>query len=346
MAQFARPDADQAAGSWTTTPLWSKVDEGSDGGDTISSDAVGSGSATTNADLRLSDVTDPVLSTGHIIRARWASSSTRDITPTCELWLGIPGTGTLIATLTGATLLDTTEVTDTYTLTGTEADNITDYTDLYLRLVGTGSGGGPGRSLVVEFCELEVPDASGGTTFFQTNTGSMTPAGALEIQVNKSLDGSVTATGSIEKLIQKLLDGSSTLSGDLSTQLVILSDVSGSSTLAGGLSKLIDKKFTGSTAPSGTIQKLIAKQLKASMTPSGGLQKRIEKVLDGSLTPTGTVITAVVILLQLAGQIVMTGALATLFIAGTGAVSKFLGKILKPILRPILKKIMKSHEDE
>ncbi len=159
MVQFARPDADQAVNSWTVTPLWSKVDEGSDGGDTIASDAVGNNINTSNGDLRLSDVTDPAVSTGHIIRARWASSSVRDIVPHCELWEGVPDTGTLRAALVGATLLDATEVTDTFTLTGTESDSITDYTDLYIRLWGRGTGGGPDRALVVEFCELEVPDS-------------------------------------------------------------------------------------------------------------------------------------------------------------------------------------------
>jgi hypothetical protein len=33
--QQIRPDADNAAGGWTTTPLWSKVDEASAGGDVI-----------------------------------------------------------------------------------------------------------------------------------------------------------------------------------------------------------------------------------------------------------------------------------------------------------------------
>ena len=34
-AQSVRPDADNAAGTWTTTPLWSKVDEAAAGGDVI-----------------------------------------------------------------------------------------------------------------------------------------------------------------------------------------------------------------------------------------------------------------------------------------------------------------------
>ncbi len=161
MAQFARPDADTAANSWVVAPLWSKVDEGSDGGDTISSDAVGNNTNTSNGDLRLSDVTDPEVATGHIIRARWASSAANDMTPHCELWEGVPDTGTLRAALVGAELLDTTELTHTLTLSAGEADSITDYTDLYIRLWGRGTGGGPARSLVVEFCELEVPDAAG-----------------------------------------------------------------------------------------------------------------------------------------------------------------------------------------
>jgi hypothetical protein len=37
--QTLRPDADTDADSWTTTPLWSKVDEASAGGDVITATA-------------------------------------------------------------------------------------------------------------------------------------------------------------------------------------------------------------------------------------------------------------------------------------------------------------------
>lgn len=37
--QSLRPDADNAAGGWTTTPLWSKVDEATPGGDVITATA-------------------------------------------------------------------------------------------------------------------------------------------------------------------------------------------------------------------------------------------------------------------------------------------------------------------
>lgn len=174
MATYARPDADQATGSWTTTPLWSKVDEGSDGGDTIASDAVGNGIETTKADLRLSNPTDPGHPLAHILRCRWASDSARDIDAICELWEGVPDTGTLIATL-AASLTDATEITSEYRL-NPASEVISDYTDLYIRLYGTGVGGGPSRSLVVEFCELEVPDALTGGYEIRVSAGNSTSA--------------------------------------------------------------------------------------------------------------------------------------------------------------------------
>ncbi len=179
MVQFARPDADQAAGSWTSTPLWSKVDEGLDGGDTIASDAVGNNTNTTFADLRLSDVTDPVSATGHVIRVRWASSASSDMTPHGELWQGVPDVGTLRAALVGAELVDTTELTHTLTLSAGEANSITDYTDLYLRLWGRGTGGGAGRSLVVEFCELEVPEPPGRVMSSLAGSGGLAGKGGI-----------------------------------------------------------------------------------------------------------------------------------------------------------------------
>ncbi len=265
MAQFARPDADQAAGSWTVTPLWSKVDEGSDGGDTISSELVANNIDTTKADLRLSDVTDPVSSTDHIIRARWASSSTRDITPSCELWQGIPGSGTLIATLAPAVLVDATEITDTYTLSGAEADNITDYSDLYLRLGGTGFGGGPSRALVVEFCELETGDAGTPPTL-KSVSGSLTPSGSLQKLVISGQDGSITAVGDLQKEIKFSLGGSLTAAGNVGK--LIKQTLDGSMTAAGDLATQFQ---AGSSFPTGwgRAQAITIDNTKVARTISG-----------------------------------------------------------------------------
>ncbi len=168
MAQFVRPIADIDGGSWSTTPFWSKIDEDIGGGGddvVVTSEVVGNNTNTSDLDLEGTNtgIDDPAVSTGHILRVLWASSSVRDIIGHFELWQGVPDVGTLIAEAT-VSILDATEVTTTHTLTGTEADNITDYNDLHFALWGRGLGGGPDRALVVDAAELEIPDAGGDAT--------------------------------------------------------------------------------------------------------------------------------------------------------------------------------------
>lgn len=182
MAQFLRPDADQATGSWSATPLWSKVDEGSPGDDTTIASA--DNSSPDDADLRLSDpAASPVVDTGHILRAAWNKSAAggHAINAVLELWQGVPGTGSLVATLSVTNIGDT-EVVSTYTLSTGEAANISDYTDLYLRVSRQGDTGGPPgnrRSLVVDFVELEVPDS---TQTFQKQFSETVTVGAAVVK--------------------------------------------------------------------------------------------------------------------------------------------------------------------
>lgn len=182
MAQILVPVADLATGSWTVTPLWSKVDDDSTvnpsgDGTTISSD---NNTSPDNADLDLAAGTDPNSSTDHILRARWNkdSSGGHVINAVLELWQGTPGTGTLIATLSvvGIGIL---EVESTYTLTGTEADSITDYSALNLRLSRQGdTGGNPNgrRSLVVDLVEFEIPDAGAAPVTIQASPATLSTA--------------------------------------------------------------------------------------------------------------------------------------------------------------------------
>lgn len=162
MAQYARPASDSATGSWSATPLWSKIDEGAAAEDDVVITSANNTSPD-DADLTTTNVTDPTIHTGHILRARWNKSASggHSINAVLELYQGAPTT-TLIATLS-VTDISEVEQTSTYTLSEAEAGNITDYTDLYLRVSRQGETGGPPndrRSLVVEFIELEVPDAA------------------------------------------------------------------------------------------------------------------------------------------------------------------------------------------
>ena len=147
MAQFARPDTDtnnvdaytdQAGGS---TNLYATIDE------TVAADAdyirtVPDPSSDVIV-FRLSDVTDPVSSSNHVLRVRAGTdqaSGGNAINLTAQLRQGYvnEGTpGTLIATLTQSPISDGSFTTYSLTLSGAEADAITDYTALFLRITLT-----------------------------------------------------------------------------------------------------------------------------------------------------------------------------------------------------------------
>lgn len=143
MAQNLRPDADITT-DWTTAPLWSKIDEVSaDDLDFISSSTSGH-----VAEVTLTNGTDPSSSTGHIIYWRRRGTATSLVV---TLYQG----ATLIATAPtdtgpGAVYADTS-----YTLSGGEADAITDYADLRIRFtLGAAVNTRVSQSL------FEIPDAA------------------------------------------------------------------------------------------------------------------------------------------------------------------------------------------
>ena len=145
MAQFARPSADtNNSGNYTdqaggSTNLFATIDE------TAASDAdyIRTGTDPTNAVYvtKLSNITDPVSSSGHILRVRAGtdvSSGGNQIDLTAQVRQGYVNEstlGTLIATLTQTNISAGTFTTYSLTLSAAEADAITDYTALYLRIV-------------------------------------------------------------------------------------------------------------------------------------------------------------------------------------------------------------------
>jgi hypothetical protein len=155
MSQFGRPSSDITVADWTTSPLWSKIDEA-----TFSdADLISSNNNTNNAcEVALSAVTDPLGNTGHVVRYRYrknaAAGNARDIT----VALVQGATVRASATHTG---ISETFTAGSFTLASGEADAITDYADLRLRFTPGGTTGGSGgnrRSVEVSWAELEVPD--------------------------------------------------------------------------------------------------------------------------------------------------------------------------------------------
>lgn len=144
MAQFARPSSDAYVGAWTNqagsgTNLYQSVDESvtsPNDADYVQSESAPASSPVVFA---LSAVTDPLSSTGHIVRWRRGKdlASGAQIDLTVEIRQGYvseASKGTLIATVTDTNIPDS-QTTTTYTLTGAEADAITNYAALFVRIV-------------------------------------------------------------------------------------------------------------------------------------------------------------------------------------------------------------------
>jgi hypothetical protein len=143
MAQFARPDNDfnnpdsytNQAGSGVD--IFQAIDETSfDDADYVRSPLV------PTADVyvaRLSDVVDPLVSTGHVLRYRYGKDAAAggQVDITVELRQGYvseASQGTLIKQIVHTNVGSGFTQND-YTLSGAEADAITNYSDLFVRIV-------------------------------------------------------------------------------------------------------------------------------------------------------------------------------------------------------------------
>jgi hypothetical protein len=157
------PDADlDNTGVWTTAPLWDKLTGpiGSDDGDEVVSDT--SPISTEPFTVSATTVADPLSSSNHILRARWAKATAAGANYDfhCELRQGYSSEaaqGTLIATVSLIAKTDTTLVTTSYTLSGAEADSITNYADLSFRCWAAKNGGGANRDCRIVDIEFATP---------------------------------------------------------------------------------------------------------------------------------------------------------------------------------------------
>lgn len=209
MAQFARPTADASIGTgWTdeaggTSALYTHIDDSPTS--PVDTDYLKkvNGTATTSK-FGLGAITDPAVSSGHIIRVRHQRVSAESNTFSVELRTSggalIATTGTINPTLS-------TWVNTAYTLTGTEADSITDYTTMQLWVVGTTQDFG----LNISGLEFETPNPISfadptaiagaeafGTAGIQRSSADASSIASLEAFGTASIQGSsVEAAGAL-----------------------------------------------------------------------------------------------------------------------------------------------------
>ena len=147
MPQYGRPSADtNNPGSYTdqgggSSNIYTTIDE------SVASDSDYIRTPTSPSSAvyvtKLTNLTDPVSSSGHTIRVRAGtdqSSGGQQINLTVQLRQGYVNEGspgTLIATLTQNNIAQGSFADYSYNLSGGEADAITDYTSLYYRIVMT-----------------------------------------------------------------------------------------------------------------------------------------------------------------------------------------------------------------
>jgi len=143
MPQFGRPSTDTTRDNWeeddgTTTSIFDQIDEViADDNDYIRT------VPTPTSDVyvtKLTTLEDPVSSSGHIVRYRYRKDA--DLGDQIDLIVQLrqgyvnEGTpGTLIASATHNDIPGNAWTAGSFTLSGAEADAITDYTNLYLRFV-------------------------------------------------------------------------------------------------------------------------------------------------------------------------------------------------------------------
>lgn len=156
--QTASPTSDVNAASYTTSPLWSKVDEATaSDSDYITSDPLRVGSD--SCILKLGSVTDPTVNSSHTLYVRAWRSPGIFLVPDFTFSLR-QGTSTVLATKTiPGTTITTAATTFALALTEVEASAITNYANLHVGLNDFSAV----YELNVSWIQLQVPNAPSNT---------------------------------------------------------------------------------------------------------------------------------------------------------------------------------------
>lgn len=161
-------DEDNSTYYWTSpgasTTHYTIIDDDTTCVGTSNADDISEDSGATYR-MTLTNATDPTSSTNHTWYCYAYRSSNKANTLTINLYQGttqINTTTTCSGTVTNGTP-GAKFPAGGCTLSGTEADSITDYTDLRIRVTATATSP---TDVFVDTCNLEVPDAAGGADEF------------------------------------------------------------------------------------------------------------------------------------------------------------------------------------
>ncbi len=197
----------------------------------------------------------------------------------------------------------------------------------------------------------------GGTAYYTTPSGTITPAGALANSAAKALSGSIASAGTMLRQAQKKATGAITPTGDMiraaskaasgtiasagSLVRAAMKAATGSVTPAGALPRAVSKPDAGLLAPTGSLGKSDARPFAGSTTPAGAMARQGQKRATGALTPSGTLTVLRAYATSLAGTLTPSGAMARAVakaLAGTltpaGALARAVSSVLRGSLTP------------
>lgn len=186
---------------------------------------------------------------------------------------------------------------------------------------------------------IYIPGAGGGTTYYQTCTGALTPAGALVRQVNKGLAGGVTPAGLVAKALSRSFSGGGASTGALLKKTS--RTLTGAATSAGSLASTKTKlaSLAGAAGSSGALVKQTTKTLAGTASSSGLLLKTLARTLAGTAASAGSVTSLKTKLASLAGTVSSAGALVRQTakslggtVASTGSLRKALSRTLAGVV--------------
>ena len=295
MAQLVYPTSD-VTNQWASGGF-GDIDEGGtpDDGDFANSSDAGD----ETLEVHIGDPTDPASSSGHIVHWRHvlidggvlagSAGSGADITVSLVQ-------GTTVIAGSGLLALDAVLAwTDaSFTLSGAEADSITDYPDLRIRFFAEGGGGSPTnrRGVGVSWAEFEVPDAASSTP--QALVATATATSTLTPLSKKVFAVGATATPALVKVLslKRILTAGATGTPSLSKKMSVVFAVTATSMaiLAGAtrFKKALSASVTGTATLSNkfTFREILA--VSAMATASFG--KKIFKILAATITATAAIV--------------------------------------------------------
>jgi hypothetical protein len=208
-------------------------------------------------------------------------------------------------------------------------------------LSGNGHTGTVTGAVVGDHVPLAMPFAGavwmpyvvsvGGTTYFQSMGGTVTPAGALSKDARKLFAGGITPSGALGKAVSNALGGSVSPSGALVRQ--VGRTAGGSIVPTGVQTARIGKVHTGTVTPTGALVRSTGKVLAGVLVPVGGLIKQTSNSLGGVVAPTGTLLAVRTVLMSLAGALTPTGTLVRLINKALAGALTPTGSMLKSAMR-------------